>query len=150
MKEFPSHTMSTLLSNGQVFELIQNGKNIPLTREKAKEFYTKALEAKLGESTLQVQALLKGIGKTFDQKFLRMVSWKYLEHRVVGLNEISIERLKEITAYRNCSETHEVIKRFWQVLESFSNDEKICYLRFVWGRTRLPLKEEEVIENHTI
>ena len=32
-KEFPSHTMSTLLSNGQVHDLIQNGKNIPLTRD---------------------------------------------------------------------------------------------------------------------
>lgn len=31
-----------------------------------------------------------------------------------------------------------------------SNDEKIHYLRFVWGRTRLPLKEEEGVESHTI
>ena len=79
-----------------------------------------------------------------------MVNWKYLENRVVGVNEVSVERLKEISSYRNCSDTHEVIKRFWQVLESFSNEDKIAYLRFVWGRTRLPLKEEEVVENHMI
>jgi len=79
-----------------------------------------------------------------------MVSWRFFEHRVVGMTEVSVERLKEITSYRNCSDSHEVIKRFWQVLESFSNEDKIAYLRFVWGRTRLPLKEEEVVENHTI
>lgn len=68
----------------------------------------------------------------------------------MGLNEISIERLKEISAYRNCSAEHEVVRRFWQALESFSNEEKIGYLKFVWGRTRLPLKEEEHVENHMI
>lgn len=31
-----------------------------------------------------------------------------------------------------------------------TNEEKTQYLRFVWGRTRLPLKEEEVVESHTI
>ena len=68
----------------------------------------------------------------------------------MGMNEVSVDRLKQITAYRNCSDTHEVIKRFWTVLEGFTNEEKISYLRFVWGRTRLPLKEEEGVENHTI
>ena len=29
-----------------------------------------------------------------------------------------------------------------------TNEEKMLYLKFVWGRTRLPLKEEEVTENH--
>lgn len=68
----------------------------------------------------------------------------------MGLNEISIERLKEITGYTNCSAEHEVVKRFWNVLEGFTNEERIGYLRFVWGRTRLPLKEEENVENHMI
>ena len=113
-------------------------------------FYDKSIQIRLDESKLQVQSLLIGIDKTFDKKFLRMVNWKYLEYKVVGMNEISISRLKEITQYRNCSDAHEVIKRFWQVLEGFQNDDKINYLRFVWGRTRLPLKEEEVVENHTI
>lgn len=150
-KEFgETHTMSTMLSNDQVVDLVVNGRELPLKKHKAQEFHDKAIGARLSESKVQVQSLINGIGKTFDRKFLRLVSWKYLEYKVVGMNEISLDRLKEISAYRNCSDSHEVIKRFWQVLQSFSNDEKISYLRFVWGRTRLPLKEEEVIENHTI
>ncbi len=31
-----------------------------------------------------------------------------------------------------------------------SNEDRILYLKFVWGRTRLPLKEEEVTENHVL
>lgn len=30
------------------------------------------------------------------------------------------------------------------------NEDRILYLKFVWGRTRLPLKEEEVTENHVL
>jgi E3 ubiquitin-protein ligase HERC1 len=93
---------------------------------------------------------LLGIDKTFDKKFLRMVNWKYLEYRVVGSPVVNITRLKEITSYEKCSEDHEVVKRFWKVLEEFSNEEKIMYLRFVWGRTRLPLEGETNVESHKI
>jgi HECT-domain (ubiquitin-transferase) len=31
-----------------------------------------------------------------------------------------------------------LITWFWDVLEEFSNEERSLFLRFVWGRTRLP------------
>jgi hypothetical protein len=108
-----THSMSTMLSNDQVVDLVENGRNIQLKKHQVQEYHDKAIQTRLAESKTQVQALIDGIDKTFDKKFLRMVSWKYLEYRVVGMNEISIERLKELTAYRHCSETHEVVKRFW-------------------------------------
>lgn len=144
------YNMNVLLSSGEMVDLIENGGNIPVTKDLAQEYHDKALRARLDESKLQVQALVAGIDKTFDKNFLKMVSWQYLEYKVVGLTEVDIARLKEITSYRNCSETHEVVKRFWQVLDSLSNEDKISYLRFVWGRTRLPLKEQEVADIHTI
>ena len=73
-----------------------------------------------------------------------------MELKVVGNEEVDIERLKEITTYSKCSPTHEVIKKFWKVLTSFENEDRKRYLRFVWGRTRLPLKEDTDIELHTI
>lgn len=35
-------------------------------------------------------------------------------------------------------------------MNAMTNEEKMLYLKFVWGRTRLPLKEEEILESHTI
>ena len=96
-------TMSTLLSDSSVVDLVEGGRDIALTKSLAQEFYDKALKVRLEESKAQVQALINGIDKTFDKKFLRMISWRFLEHRVVGACEVSVERLKEITAYRNCS-----------------------------------------------
>jgi len=79
-----------------------------------------------------------------------MVNWKYLEYKVVGSPVVKVARLKEITSYEGCSEDHEVVKRFWAVLEDLSNEDKISYLRFVWGRTRLPLEGETNVESHKI
>ena len=78
------------------------------------------------------------------------MSWHDLEYKVVGKEIIDIDRLKEITTYRNCTDTHDTIKKFWKIMNGFTNEEKTLYLKFVWGRTRLPLKEEEIAENHTI
>jgi hypothetical protein len=97
-------TMSTLLSDGSVVDLVEGGRDIPLTKSLAQEFYDKALKVRLEESKAQVQALINGIHKTFDKKFLRMISWRFLEHRVVGACEVSVDRLKEITAYRGCTD----------------------------------------------
>ena len=129
-------------------DLIENGQNFPLTKARAQKFFDKALEVRLAESKPQVDAIVAGIHKTFDMKFLKIMNWKFLEYRVVGLAEVSTERLKEITNYRNCTESHEVVKRFWSIFDGFTNDERRSYLRFVWARNRLPLKEMQV-EKHT-
>lgn len=55
---------------------------------------------------------------------LRILSWKDLEYKVVGREKIDIERLKEITTYRNCTETHETIKKYWKIMNVMTNEEK--------------------------
>ncbi len=115
---------------------------------------------RLNECTKQIKFIKKGVDITFDSKILRLLSWQDLQYKVVGKEVIDIDRLKELTVYRvslfnfyflqNCSESHETIKKLWKILNSLSNEEKALYLKFVWGRTRLPLKEEEVTENHTV
>ena len=62
-----------------------------------------------------------------------------IEKRVCGEKTVSVDLLKSITAYRNCSEDHEAIRRFWRVFESLSQEERQLYLSFVWGRSRLPI-----------
>jgi hypothetical protein len=61
-----------------------------------------------------------------------------------------LEYFKTITDYRDCDENNSTVKLFWKVLESFTNAEREQYLRFVWGRTRLPLKEMDTLMRHMI
>jgi len=34
--------------------------------------------------------------------------------------------------------TAPLVQWFWEVMDEFSNQERSLFLRFVWGRTRLP------------
>jgi hypothetical protein len=54
-----------------------------------------------------------------------------------------------MTSYKNCDENDEVVKLFWSILNSFSQDDQEAYLRFVWGRARLPLKETPNPDSNT-
>jgi hypothetical protein len=47
--------------------------------------------------------------------------------------------LRENTVYvGGFSPSHPVVVRFWNVLASFSDDERSKLVRFAWGRSRLP------------
>ena len=69
--------------------------------------------------------------------------------KVVGHEIVDIERLKEISSI-NSKASKDLQKRFWRVLNSLDNADKIKYMRFVWGRTILPLPESQHVDHHTI
>lgn len=63
---------------------------------------------------------------------------------VEGKNSLDIPMLKRHTVYRGgYAEEDEVIKNFWKVLDSFSAQEHSLFLRFTWGRSRLPLFSDQ-------
>jgi len=39
---------------------------------------------------------------------------------------------------------------FWQILQTFTAKEKELFLRFVWGRSRLPIRSEDFIQKFVI
>lgn len=44
----------------------------------------------------------------------------------------------QVATYKGVEANSTLITWFWQVMEEFSNTERSLFLRFVWGRTRLP------------
>ena len=47
-------------------------------------------------------------------------------------------------------EKHELISWFWDTLESFSNEERILFMRFVSGRSRLPANPADISQRFQI
>ena len=43
-----------------------------------------------------------------------------------------------------------MIKNFWKAMSNFTNEERMLYLKFVWGRSRLPLSAEGFDSKHKI
>ncbi|KAJ8304108.1 hypothetical protein KUTeg_017691 [Tegillarca granosa] len=69
---------------------------------------------------------------------------------VCGMEEMSVDVLRKVVRYRGIDEKCDVVQWFWEVLEAFSNDERIQFLRFVSGRTRLPANPSDISQRFQI
>lgn len=62
---------------------------------------------------------------------------------VCGQASIDFELLKRNTTYDSGDENNPTCKMFWKMLKSFSDEERALYLKFVWGRAKLPMNDAE-------
>lgn len=95
--------------------------------------------------------------ETIDKGIFLIINWKDLEERICGSLIVDIPFLEKNTDYevsifknQGYSKTDDVINWFWKALKNFSNEERILYLKFVWGRSRLPLTAEGFDRKHKI
>lgn len=51
---------------------------------------------------------------------------------------IDIEDWKSNTIYRNYNETCQIIVWFWELVSSFTTEQKARFLQFVTGTSRIP------------
>ena len=52
--------------------------------------------------------------------------------------------------YRGMDDHHVLVQWLWTVLENFTNDERIQFLRFISGRTRLPSNPSDITQRFQI
>lgn len=69
---------------------------------------------------------------------LSLVTAEHMEQLICGIPHISIPLLKRVVRYRELDENHQLVQWLWNILESFSNTERVLFMRFVSGRSRLP------------
>ena len=109
-----------------------------VTPENRSEYVQMALHYRLHEFDVQVNAVREGLAKVVPVPLLTLFTGVELETMVCGNPEISVEKLKSVAAYKGHSPNSPVIKWFWETLEQLTMAERSLFLRFVWGRTRLP------------
>ncbi|XP_043254504.1 probable E3 ubiquitin-protein ligase HERC2 isoform X2 [Colletes gigas] len=102
------------------------------------EYVRLALNYRLREFDAQVAAVREGMSKVIPVPFLALFSGAELETMVCGSPDIPLTLLKSVATYKGIEPTAPLIQWFWEVMEEFSNQERSLFLRFVWGRTRLP------------
>jgi len=141
---------TTQLSNGQEEELKKEGKSIRVAYETREEYITRCINARLHESDQQVRAIRKGLNAVVPAHMLSLFSPYDLELMVCGDPEINIELLRKHTVYRGVSPSSPLIKNLWKCLESFNTEERQMFLRFVWGRSRLPVAESDWNQQFTV
>ena len=87
------------------------------------------------------EAVRAGIETQLSAEVLNLVRWDEFEEMVCGSPKIDVALLQAATEYeRGCSNTEPHILWFWELLQQdFSEVDRRAFVRFVWGRTRLPL-----------
>ncbi|XP_076284957.1 E3 ubiquitin-protein ligase HERC2 isoform X1 [Lasioglossum baleicum] len=121
------------------------GHDVPLSNRYQKitpankhEYVRLALNYRLHEFDAQVAAVRDGMSKVIPVPFLALFSGTELETMVCGSPDIPLTLLKSVATYKGIEANAPLIQWFWEVMEEFSNQERSLFLRFVWGRTRLP------------
>lgn len=109
-----------------------------LTLDNTQEYVRLSTQFRLHEFDLQTQALREGMAKVIPVPLLSLFTGAELETMVCGSREVSISLLKSVTSYKGIDPTAPLCRWFWEVMEDFNQTERALFLRFVWGRTRLP------------
>jgi hypothetical protein len=95
------------------------------------------------EIDLQVSAIRSGLATIVPHRMLPLFNGAELERLVCGIPEVDVDLLQEMTEYGcGISATDRHVQWFWNVLRDFSSEERSLLLKFVWGRSRLPLTRD--------
>jgi len=123
---------------GRRIPLCPRGENMSLTHANRDLFVELAFRKRLEELAPVAHLVRQGICEIAPIPIIDLMPISALERLVSGQPRISIEALKQVARYRNSEVCALLIEWFWQVLEEMSEDDKVLFMIFVSGRSRLP------------
>ena len=134
----PQETFMGTTFTGRRVPLCSRGEHLPLTLENKSAFVMAAFKQRLDEMLPAAYLIREGICELAPVPILDLMPISALERLVSGQPKVSIEALKQVARYRNSEICGVIIDWFWQVLEDLSEDDKVLFMIFVSGRSRLP------------
>ncbi|TWW57508.1 E3 ubiquitin-protein ligase HERC2 [Takifugu flavidus] len=137
-EEFEAMTLPFTVPNASGQDIQLSSKYSHITLENRAEYVRLAINYRLHEFDEQVSAVREGMARVVPVPLLSLFTGYELETMVCGSPDIPLHLLKSVATYKGVEPTSALIQWFWEVMESFSNTERSLFLRFVWGRTRLP------------
>jgi hypothetical protein len=127
-------------SDGVQRELVEGGAARNVLYAEKGEYCEAVVLARFNEFNQQIEALERGMAEVVPIRTLQLFTWQQLEILVAGDPKIDIELWKQKTDSRSIHSN--TAKLFWKVMESLTNEERSGFIRFAWGRSRLPPPKE--------
>ncbi|KAF0700480.1 Aste57867_9009 [Aphanomyces stellatus] len=131
-------TFTTLATDGRVVEIKPHGAGLAVTFATRIEFADLVEQFRLHEFDAVVQYIQEGLAKVLPLNLMSLFTALEFESMVCGSPEVDVDLLVQGTEYSSCAATDPHIVWFWNTLRKFSHEERSAFLRFVWGRSRLP------------
>ena len=139
---FENVYFTTQDSSGRVTELIEGGRERLVTYQSASEYADLVEKKRLNESSEIYSAVRKGISGIVPINLLNLFNWKQVEVMVCGAPDINVDVFMKNTEYDGIEKTSQCVNFFWEVLREMTAQQRSMFLRFVWGRSRLPASGE--------
>ncbi|KAL2260001.1 hypothetical protein VTK26DRAFT_6133 [Humicola hyalothermophila] len=131
----------------KVVDLIENGRNIPVTEENKHEYVRLIVEHKLLTSVKeQMENFLKGFHDIIPEDLIAIFNEQELELLISGLPDIDVDDWKSNTEYHNYTAASQQIQWFWRAVRSFDKEERAKLLQFVTGTSKVPLNGFKELE----
>ena len=141
--DYSEITWATTTADGRQVELVEGGASKVLTFENRMEWADAMVEYRLHEVDTQVAAIRRGMGTIVPVQLLPLFTWQEVELQVCGRRDVNVDFLKANTDVSRVRGSHTHVDMMWDVLREFTPKERELFLRFVWGRSRLPLTTED-------
>lgn len=136
--------------SGERVPVVVGGRSIPLTFSNRHEYVARTVHFRLHEMDTQVAAIKEGMSWIVPMPLLSLMTAHYLELLVCGRPDIDVNVLKKVVRYREISESDVLVSWLWSILESFTAEERVLFIRFVSGRSRLPANLSDLTQRFQV
>jgi E3 ubiquitin-protein ligase HUWE1 len=131
----------------EVIDLIENGRNVPVTEENKQEYVRLVTEYKLtGSVDEQLRHFLKGFHDIVPAELISIFDEGELELLISGMPEIDVDDWKNNTDYVSYTNASPQIQWFWRAVRSFDKEEQAKLLQFITGTGKVPLNGFKELE----
>lgn len=144
-ERFPNLKFTYVGSDHVERELEAGGSNKLVTFTNRLEYCKAVRAARLCEFDQQCIAMAKGLVQVVPSRALLLFSAPQLEELVCGSPQIDIALWKAHTESGGVNAA--TVQLFWKVMESLTPKEQSGFIRFAWGRSRLPARAEDFSVN---
>lgn len=90
-----------------------------------------------------LNSFAEGLSHVLPIEVLCLLSGEELRNAICGNPHVEVELLKQVVEYEGYEKDDPVVGYFWSILEEMTDEERKQFLRFVWARSRLPLRESD-------
>ncbi|XP_075280737.1 E3 ubiquitin-protein ligase HECTD3 isoform X2 [Opisthocomus hoazin] len=133
-------TYTAVLSDQRMVELIPKGSSTVVRYEDRRDFIHLVRKARLEESKEQIAAMRAGLLCVVPQPVLDLLTWQQLEKKVCGDHEITAAKLQTFIRFEDFPANDTRIQNFLEALKNFTSEDLSRFLKFVTGRSRLPVQ----------
>lgn len=147
--QMEEETFTTSLTDGTLVDLCPGGKALAVTHENYEKYIDLVLKARFTECKEQMEWVKEGVNFVAPMSTFLFLNWEEVQMRACGPPDIKAEELKKVTI-TNMSNDDPNIVMFWKMFDDFTQLERQKYLKFAWGRSKLPSDLTELAYQHNI